>query len=165
MANEEAPYEVVHKTNVYEIRHYLDRLVVQTIKTNNNKSFRKLFNYISGENNDAKKIKMTVPVTQINKGNKQFMQFFLPSIFTKENIPIPNNPDIEINIVSEGYFAVIQYSGRLTDRNFEKHVKILKKKLQEDKILIIGSPIRATYNSPFTIPLFRRNEVMFNIDW
>ena len=165
MANEEAPYRVVHKTEVYEIRHYLDRLVVETIKTDNNKSFRKLFNYIAGENNNGTKIEMTVPVTQIKKDNKELMQFFLPSKFTKDSVPIPNNPEIEITIVSEGYFAVIQYSGRLTERNFIKHVKILKKNLQDDKILISGSPIRASYNSPFTIPSFRRNEVMLNVDW
>ena len=31
MANEEATYEVVHKTEIYEIRHYSDRLIVQTV--------------------------------------------------------------------------------------------------------------------------------------
>ena len=29
MANEEATYDVVHKTDIYEIRHYADRLIVQ----------------------------------------------------------------------------------------------------------------------------------------
>ena len=46
MANEEAPYSVVHKTDIYEIRHYSDRLVVQAINRNEDNSFRKLFNYI-----------------------------------------------------------------------------------------------------------------------
>ena len=64
MANEEASYEVVHKTDIYEIRHYSDRLIVQVINKGDNNSFRKLFNYISGENKNSEKIKMTVPVTQ-----------------------------------------------------------------------------------------------------
>ena len=165
MANEEAAYKVLHENDIYEVRYYSDRLVVQIVKTNENKGFRQLFNYISGENNNAKKIEMTVPVTQTKKDNKLFMQFFLPSIFTKETAPIPNNPDIEINTIEEGYFAVIKYSGRITDKNFEKHFKILKQKLLEDKILILGSSIRAAYNRPFTLPSSRRNEVMFRIDW
>ena len=93
------------------------------------------------------------------------MQFYLPSKFTKETVPLPSNPDIEITTVKEGYYAVIKYSGRSSDKNFDKHSQILKKKLIEDEISIIGFPIKATYNSPFTLPLFRRNETMFNVDW
>jgi len=165
MANEEAPYDIVHKTNIYEIRHYSDRLVAQVINKSDNNAFRKLFNYISGANNNSEKIKMTVPVTQPIEDNELFMQFYLPSKFNKETTPIPTNPDIEIATIKEDYFAVIQYSGRSSDKNFEKYSKILKQKLLEDEILIKGSAIKATYNGPFTLPLFRRNEAMFNVDW
>jgi len=165
MANEEAPYDIVHKTDIYEIRHYSDRLVAQVINKGDNNAFRKLFNYISGANNNSEKIKMTVPVTQPIEDNELFMQFYLPSKFNKETTPIPTNPDIEIATIKEDYFAVIQYSGRSSDKNFEKYSKILKQKLLEDEILIKGSAIKATYNGPFTLPLFRRNEAMFNVDW
>ena len=165
MAYEEAPYDIVHKTDTYEIRHYSDRLVVQVVNKGGNNSFRKLFKYISGANKKSEKIKMTVPVTQAIEDNEFFMQFYLPSKYNKETTPIPTNSDIEITTIKEGYFAVIEYSGRASDKNFEKHSKILKQKLIEDKISIIGSPIKATYNSPFTLPLFRRNETMFNVDW
>ena len=67
------------------------------------------------------------------------------------------------------YFLIIissiKYSGRLTDKNFNKHKKILKENLIEDKIEIIGPAIKATYNGPFTLPMLRRNEAMFHIDW
>ena len=39
MANEEAEYEVLHKNDTYEVRYYSDRLVVQIVKTNENKFF------------------------------------------------------------------------------------------------------------------------------
>ena len=168
MANEEAPYKVVHATDIYEIRHYSDRFVVQAsinVNKNDSSSFRKLFNYISGANSASQEIKMTVPVTQMKKNNEIFMQFYLPSKFNKETIPNPSNPDLEIAMIKEGYFAVIKFSGRSSDKNFEKHNKILKKKLIEDNISIKGSVIRATYNSPFTLPPLRRNESMFSIDW
>ncbi len=165
MANEEAPYNIVHKNDIYEIRHYSDRLVVQAININNNSSFRKLFNYISGANNSSKKIQMTIPVTQIKKNDQTYMQFYLPSKFTKETAPIPTSPDVEIFVIKEGFYAVIGYSGRASDSNFIKHSKILEKKLTEDKILINGTPIKATYNGPFTLPMYRRNEAMFNVNW
>ena len=165
MANEEAPYNIVHKNDIYEIRRYSDRLAVQVINKGDNKSFRKLFNYISGSNNTSEKIAMTIPVTQTKKDGEMYMQFYLPSKFNNETTPIPINPDIEITTISKGYFAVIKFSGRSSDKNFEKHSEILKQKLADDKIKIIGSSIRATYNSPFTLPLLRRNEAMFNVEW
>jgi len=165
MANEEAQYDVVHKTDTYEIRNYSDRLVVQVVNKVDNNSFRKLFNYISGSNNTSEKIAMTVPVTQTKKDNEYYMQFYLPSKFNKETTPIPTNPDLEITTITGGFYAVIKYSGRASDKNFEKHSEILKGKLLEDKISIKGSAIKATYNSPFTLPFFRRNEAMFSVDW
>ena len=160
MANEEAPYNIVHKNDIYEIRRYSDRLAVQVINKGDNKSFRKLFNYISGSNNTSEKIAMTIPVTQTKKDDQMFMQFYLPSKFNRETTPIPNNPDLEITTIPEGYFAVIKFSGRSSDKNFDKHNKILKQKLLEDNISIKGFAIRATYNSPFTLPPLRRNESM-----
>ena len=165
MANEEASYDVVHKTDIYEVRYYSDRLVAQVTNKGDNNSFRKLFNYISGENKNSEKIAMTIPVTQTKKDGELFMQFYLPLKFNKETTPIPTNLDLEITTIPEGYFAVIKFSGRSSDKNFEKHNKILKQKLFEDKIPINGFAVRATYNSPFTLPPLRRNEAMFSIDW
>ena len=165
MANEEASYNVVQKNDIYEIRYYSDRLIVQVPNKGDNNSFRKLFKYISGENKNSEKIAMTVPVTQTKKDDQMFMQFYLPSKFNRNTAPIPNNPDLEITTIPEGYFAVIKFSGRSSDKNFDKHNKILKQKLLEDNISIKGFPIRATYNSPFTLPPLRRNESMFSVDW
>ena len=62
MAYEEANYEVVKENQEYEIRKYSDRLVIETNSTEGN-GFRKLFNYISGNNEESQEIKMTVPVS------------------------------------------------------------------------------------------------------
>ena len=62
MAYVESPFNIVHQTDVYEIRHYVDRLAVEATYTNKDSSFRNLFNYISGANIDSEKIKMTTPV-------------------------------------------------------------------------------------------------------
>ena len=165
MATEEVKFDIVHKNEIYEIRKYSERLVAQTINDKDSDTFRKLFNYISGDNNSSKKIEMTTPVTQMKKNNVSFMQFYLPSEFNKKTTPIPTNSDVEIKLMKEGYFAVIRYSGRSSDKNFIKYSKILREKLLEDKILINGFAIRATYNPPWTLPLFRRNEAMFNVKW
>ena len=165
MAYEESQYDVVYKSEIYEVRHYKDRLVVEVVSRNDDNSFRKLFKYISGQNNKSQEIKMTVPVTQGERDNGYYMQFYLPSKFRKETIPMPSNQEIKIAKIEEGFFAVINYSGRASEDNFIKHSAILESKLLEDKILIKGTPIKATYNGPFTLPFLRRNEAMFSVEW
>jgi hypothetical protein len=164
MAYEEANYEVVKQNKVYEIRKYSDRLAIETITFNQGSSFRKLFNYISGNNENKEEISMTTPVTQIEKKGSMTMQFYLPSKFNKDNIPSPSNSDVKILNIKGGYYAVIKYSGRASDKNFIKHKNILKNELKKNDILILSSPIKAIYDKPFTLPMLRRNEAMFKID-
>jgi hypothetical protein len=164
MAYEEANYEVVKKNEIYEIRKYSDRLAIETEISNQGSSFRKLFNYISGNNEDNQEIKMTTPVTQVEKKGNMTMQFYLPSRFNKENIPSPSNPDVKILNIKGGYYAAIIYSGRTSNKNFIKHKSILENELKKDDMSILSPPIKATYNGPFTLPMNRRNEVMFEIN-
>ena len=164
MATEQLKYETLDTNEIYEIRKYSDRLVIETEESNQNSSFRKLFNYISGSNEKNQEIKMTAPVTQIEKNGNMTMQFYLPSEFDENNVPIPSNSEVKVLNMEGGYFAAITYSGRASDKNFIKHKEILENQLREDKIKILSPPIRATYNSPFTLPMLRRNEVMFEIE-
>ena len=163
MAYEEANYEIVKENKKYEIRKYSDRLVIETNSTEGN-GFRKLFNYISGNNEKNQEIKMTVPVTQEIKNGNMTMQFYLPSKFNKDNAPKPSNSEIKFLTIEGGYYATIKYSGRSSDKNFLKNKEILEKELKQDNITIIGPPIRASYNSPFTLPMLKRNEVMYKVN-
>ena len=163
MAYEEANYEVVIENKEYEIRKYPNRLVIETSSIQGN-GFRKLFNYISGNNKDNEEIKMTVPVTQEIKNGNMTMQFYLPSKFNKNNAPKPVNSEVKILTIEGGYYAVIEYSGRSSDKNFLKNKDILEKVLKQDNLLVLSPPIRASYNSPFTLPILKRNEVMYKVD-
>ena len=164
MAYEEAKYEVLKKNEIFEIRKYSDRLAIETEISNQGSSFRKLFNYISGNNEDNEEIKMTTPVTQVEKKGNMTMQFYLPSKFNKDNAPSPSNSDVKILNIKGGYYAVITYSGRASDKNFIKNKSILENELKKEDISILSPPIKATYDGPFTLPMRRRNEAMFKID-
>ena len=164
MAIEEANYEIIEKNDIYEIRKYSDRLAVETMTSGIDSNFRKLFNYISGRNDSKEKIKMTTPVTQVEKNGNMSMQFYLPSKFNLENVPNPSREDVRIINIEGGYYAVLRYSGRASDNNFLKHKQILEKELKKNNISIISLPIRATYDSPFTLPMNRRNEAMFKVE-
>ena len=177
MALEEPKFEIIKSFSEYEIRKYKDRLAVQVEYSNNDRGFQYLFNYISGANINAEKINMTtpvtqslkidmtIPVTQSLKDDKMVMQFFLPSKFTINTAPKPTNERVSLVIIEGGYYAVIRYSGRSTDKNYYKKFEELKEYLKKDKIEIIENGIKATFNGPFTLPPLRRNEAMVKIKW
>ena len=153
MAAEEVKYTIIVKNKLYEIREYSDRLVIETKTSDQSSSFRKLFKYISGNNKDKKEIKMTTPVTQTEKNGNMTMQFYMPTEFDESNVPDPNNSEVKVLNIKGGYYAAIKYSGRASDGNYVKHKDILEYQLKKDEISIISKPIRATYNSPFTLSL------------
>ena len=165
MANEEAKYEVIQKNEIYEVRKYSDRLAVETFDSNQNSGFRKLFNYISGNNKINKKISMTTPVTRIKKDGNMTMQFYLPSKYNQDSAPEPLSNEVKIVNIEGGYYAVLRYSGRASDKNFIRHKEILEEELKKNNISVISPSIRATYDSPFTLPMNRRNEAMFKINY
>ena len=177
MALEEPKYEIIKSNKDYEIRKYNNRLAIQTEYSYENSGFRYLFNYISGENNMSEKVSMTVPVTQsvkidmtspvtqFNKNGKMVMQFYLPSKFTLENAPKPTNSRVNLVTMEGGHFAVLKYSGSSSDNNYLKKLNKLKDSLTKDKIEMLDSGTKATFNGPFTLPILRRNEAMIEIKW
>jgi len=177
MSYEEPEYSIVKKTDVYEVRKYQKRTVAEVSYGEEDSGFRVLFDYISGANKGSKEVEMTIPVTQSKEidmtvpvtqsttDGKMSMRFFLPMQYSKQNAPEPNDERVRIIDLPAEYFAVISYSGFASDGNFEEHYMELKAALDKDGMVIKGPPIKATYNSPFTLPFLRRNEAMYSLEW
>ena len=177
MSYEEPEYSIVKKTDVYEVRQYKKRTVAEVTYGEEDSGFRVLFDYISGANKGSKEVEMTIPVTQSKKidmtvpvtqsasDGEMSMRFFLPTQYSKQNAPAPNDERVRIIDLPAEYFAVISYSGFASDGNFEEHYTELKAALDKDGMVIKGPPIKATYNSPFTPPFLRRNEAMYPLEW
>mgnify|MGYP001304598912 FL=1 len=177
MSYEEPEYSIVKKTDVYEVRQYKQRTVAEVTYGEEDSGFRVLFDYISGANKGSKEVEMTIPVTQSKEidmtapvtqsmtDGKMSMRFFLPMQYSKQNAPEPNDERVRIIDLPAEYFAVISYSGFASDGNFEEHYTELKAALDKDGMVIKGPPIKATYNSPFTLPFLRRNEAMYSLEW
>ena len=177
MSYEEPEYSIVKKTDVYEVRQYKKRTVAEVTYGEEDSGFRVLFDYISGANKGSKEVEMTIPVTQSKEidmtapvtqsmtDGKMSMRFFLPMQYSKQNAPEPNDERVRIIDLPTEYFAVISYSGFASDGNFAEHSTELKAALDKDGMVIKGPPIKATYNSPFTLPFLRRNEAMYSLEW
>ena len=159
-------YDLILSDENFEIRFYPSSLKAKVASGKSaNGNFYKLFQFISGNNSKEEKIEMTTPVTMLPDQGQMVMQFYLPSRFDLASAPLPADGSVEIASIDEGYFAVIQYSGFASDKNFVKHAAILKNSLDQAEIEIKGPAIKATYNGPFTLPHLRRNEAMFLVNW
>lgn len=166
-AYEEAEYEVIERISKnIEIRSY-PYLTLATSKIYNksaNNNFRNLFNFISGDNSEKLKINMTIPVLRIEEQNMQIMSFVLPQKFNKEKLPQPNNKNIKIEELINNKFIVLRFSGRANLRNFTKYQKILENFIVTKEINAeIDKPIKAYYNTPWTLPFLKRNEILFRL--
>jgi hypothetical protein len=189
MAIEEPAYHVIEKTDEIEMREYAPYLLAETLVEGEDdrnvaasEGFRRLFRYISGGNGTAGKITMTAPVLQSQQkqddGREISMTspvqqtrtpagwriaFVLPSDLSRETAPVPNDDRIHIRQTNPRMVAAIRFSGRWSEANYSKHRDMLISFLERKKLRINGEPIYAAYNSPFSLPFMRRNEVMVEI--
>jgi len=167
----EIPYEVVKKNGNFEIRRYPEVILAVVEGFIDDSGFGLLFQYINGENTMRRRIAMTAPVITSEKiqmtapviSKKEYMAFVLPASYTKENVPVPINPAVKIQVQPKKEMAVLRFSGRTPDTRIEKFIKKLKEVLQAQGLLGKGETILMRYNSPFTPGFLRRNEVGIEI--
>ena len=184
MAIEEAKYEVVKKDNKFEIRDYAPHILAETVvegdvKDAGNKAFKRLFRYISGDNRSRdkvamtapvsqqpmrEKIKMTAPVGQRRVQEKWAVSFMMPASYTLETLPEPEDPNITLRQVPARRMAAVRYSGFWSEKRYLKYKSELESWIHERGLTIVGDPIWARYNPPFTPWFLRRNEILIPVD-
>lgn len=164
MGKYETPdYEVLVKEDEYEIRRYKGFFIVEhENKKDNTSGFQFLFNYISSDNKENQKMSMTVPVIQQSREGSKKMAFVVPEEFN-ENIPEPNNPNLKVKKFNEGLFAVIRYSGLSNKSKELKMSKKLEEWISEKDYKKQSDYMLASYNSPFTLPMLKRNEIWVEV--
>jgi hypothetical protein len=185
MAYEEARYTVIMKEGSYELRQYEPHIVAETVVDGDfdkagNEGFRRLFKYISGENQKkrsismttpvsqeagSEKIAMTAPVSQERTGDQWRIAFVMPSEYTLDTLPQPVDPKVLLKQVPARRMAVITYSGTWSKKRYEEHRVLLEAFIQKQKLRPLGDPVLARYNSPFTLWFLRRNEVLVPVQW
>ena len=184
MAIEEAPYKVVKKDNKFEIRDYDSYIIAETsvtgkIEDAGSKAFGRLFKYISGNNKTREKVAMTSPVTQKADGEKIKMtapveqqkakdswkvSFVMPSSYTMETIPKPDDSNIILKEVPARRIAAIRYSGTWSKQRYLEHKLKLENWISTNNLTSAGDVIWAKYNPPFTPWFLRRNEILIPIN-
>jgi hypothetical protein len=185
MSYEEPDYTVVYRDGDLEYRQYEPYLVSETVidtardaDAASKEGFRRLFRYITGANKSqskiamttpvsqsaSEKISMTVPVQQAAAENGWRVSFALPADYTMETAPQPADPRVYVREVPGRLMAVKRFAGRWTESNYTENERELERLLAEQDLALVGEIERAAYNAPFSLPFFRRNEVMVAVN-
>lgn len=186
LALEEPEFEVVAERDAYEIRRYEPYIVAEvdvsaaSERSAGNTAFRLLAGYIFGDNKPRTKMAMTAPVEATPKGEKMSMTapvesqytgdtytyaFVMERQYTLETLPEPVDPRIRIVTRPARYVAVLRYSGSWGEKNTAQHRTELMAALDADGLAPAGPVTLARFNSPFALPVFRRNEIQVEVDW
>ena len=194
MAIEQPDYEVLEERNGYEIRSYPPYIVAEVkvdeeFRRSGSSSFNVLAGYIFGDNQGArkmemtapvtsdlspqvgKKMKMTAPVTSVPLMNEQdepegfLYQFVMERKFSLETLPEPNDPRVKLRELPERIVAVRRYSGSQSGQNVMRNLSSLMEDLERDNVVTVSGPQVAFYDGPWTPSSTKRNEVMLEIDY
>jgi len=150
-----------------ELRKY-EAFTVATTPSMGGTGFQTLASYLFGGNEEQKAMAMTMPVfvtggtpDTTNNNNPGTMKFVLPSD-SSSTPPTPlSDTDVNIERVPERLVAVKAFPGLVTDEEVLRQTKALLEVLVEAGVTVEDEDGISVlqYNSPFTIPWRRRNEI------
>jgi len=184
MAIEQPKYAVAVKDGDFELRRYEPYIVAEVRVSGDQgqavqQGFRKLAGYIFGGNAGKAKIAMTAPVAQQPEGQKIAMtspvthapdgqgrwtvQFMMPSSYTLNTLPKPNDGDIGFREEPAREMAVLHFSGVARDQNYRARTEDLRRWVVAKGLTVKGAAVLAQYDPPWTPWFMRRNEVLIEV--
>ncbi len=178
---EEPPYSVKKLGAGVEIRTYETRIAAETTVTASEEGarsagFRRLAGYIFGANHGSTKIAMTAPVAQqkpggtkiamtapvaqsAGRGDDWVIRFFMPSTWTMDELPSPDDDRVRLVEVAAETVAVLRFSGDRGAKAVADRTEQLRNTLRDYGFDDSGETVAWFYDPPWTLPFLRRNEV------
>ena len=185
MAIETPSYETIKKDGKFSIRKYSATiqasvvLPADDINQVSNTAFGLLAGYIFGDNKAKGKIAMTAPVAaeQVSKqiamtapveatktsGRSYKVSFTMPSKYSMETLPKPNNDSVKIEKQPSHTMAVLSFAGYTTSDTISDKTELLQKWAKANGIAILGQPVVSRYDAPWKPGFLRHNEVSFRV--
>lgn len=177
-------YDVESEEGNFEIRKYANYILAQVdIEASFDDAIRKGFmilaGYIFGGNRKRSKIAMTAPVVEEKMSEKiemttpvteekteanfQRISFAMPSKYTVDTLPEPNDKRVHFKEFKNQKNAVLRFKGRVKEKLAAEKIEELKKWLSKNQIKPKSRFMVAQYNHPAVPGFLRRNEIIVEI--
>lgn len=168
-------------TGTVEFRRYGPRIAAETTVTGDEDrarsvGFRRLARYIFGGNHRGEGIAMAVPVAQQQADGDRIamtapvaqsrtedggwrIRFFMPSKWTLDTLPEPDDDDVRLVTVPGETVAVLRFSGDRGRTAVAARTEELLRTLRDNAVETAGEATAWFYDPPWTLPFRRRNEI------
>ena len=194
VAGVETPgFELIEARDGYEVREYAPHIVAEVtvsspFRQGMNDGFRQLADYIFGNNRLAGEsegasqeiamtapviereapgveIAMTAPVQEQSDGEeRRIVSFVMPREYTMDTLPQPNNPAIRLVEKPAIRYAVLTFSGSVSESVMRKRKAELMALAERDELRHTGQPMLCQYDPPWTPPFMRKNEIWLQLE-
>ncbi|NDP61300.1 heme-binding protein [Polaromonas sp.] len=117
------------------------------------------------------KIAMTAPVTaepvaadaSMATASQWRIQFVMPGQYSMQTLPKPVNTAVSLRELPARTFAVLGYSGLNTASKVQQKTGELAAWMRSRQLEPVGAPQLARYDPPWTLPMWRRNEIQVEV--
>ena len=117
------------------------------------------------------KIAMTAPVTaepvaadaSMATASQWRIQFVMPGEYSMQTLPKPVNPAVSLRELPARTFAVLSYSGLNTASKVQQKTDELAAWMRSRQLEPVGAAQLARYDPPWTLPMWRRNEIQVEV--
>ena len=188
MSIEEPKFTLLEKEQSFELRTYQPKLIAEVfvdgdMSEASSKGFKLIADFIFGNNTaqsgksekismtapvaiktSAEKISMTAPVGLQQSNDGWRVYFVMPSQYSLQTLPKPNNPQVTIKAMPGQKFAVVRFSGLVGEEKMHMKLTELNQWIKRKNFKVLSNPELARYNPPWTLPFLRRNELMVEVE-
>jgi hypothetical protein len=186
MSVESPEYDVLRQEGPFELRRYRGYLTASVRVTADGygratgDGFNPLADYIFGNNHASdrismtapvsagrvccQKIAMTAPVTSTHSDEDYVVSFTMPSSYSMEDLPVPNNPAVTLESVEPHMAAAVRFSGYLNEKDVSDAQAELDDWMAKQGLTPIGEPVAAQYDAPWKPWFARHNEILIPVE-
>jgi hypothetical protein len=183
---ESPEYEVLRHDGAFELRRYAGYLAARVRVSAGdygramNAGFNPLADYIFGNNHASdrismtapvtagraccQKIAMTAPVTAQQEEAEYMVSFTMPSGYSMDSLPQPNNTAVSIEPVDAHLAAVARFAGYFSANKAARAQAELESWIGAQGLKAVGEPTLAQYDPPWKPGFARRNEIMIEVE-
>jgi len=179
-------YDVLARDGEFELRAYSPTIVARTEVEGDrdrasNEGFRRLAGYIFGKNRAraeiamtapvsareagaSAKIAMTAPVSATPSSGKWEITFTMPGSYALEDLPVPLDGRVSLVERPTSCVAAVVFDGLTTERSVASKTSALEAWMAAQGYPPKSAATVARYNTPWTLPSLRRNEVLIEVE-
>lgn len=165
----ELAFEPAGRLGSLELRRYCARIEAWTevddlgLETALDHGYGRLASYICGANRSGELLDRTMPILTAMRDGQYAVSFVMPPGRALGELPQPEHPGVALRRIPAHEIAALRFRGPVTGDNIAAHQCVLLQQLARAGLSARGSVAFATFDSPATLPILRRNELWIEV--